>query len=289
MEPLSALADLATDRERGASEIAREARETLARLAEVDGEVAAIEQQARRAVLDLLEAHPPMAPLVHLADETLRGLDEQGLTWLSALPRDPPLARRVAEEAASLLAGADTVLTYSRSGTVLAAIEAASSREPLRVLTSEARPGGEGLDVARRLDEAGARVELTYDVALLARVGEADVVLVGADAIATTSFTNKTGTRPLLERASELGTPAHVLASTDKLWPSALPRQPPADLEADWQPPAPGPITVRAPLFERVPLELADAIVTEDGPQEPEALAREAQAVQLHPLVRHAL
>jgi translation initiation factor 2B subunit (eIF-2B alpha/beta/delta family) len=283
-DPAARLAALARDDEHGAAEIASAARQALAALAQ-DPQAA---DRAREAALALVQAHPSMAPVLHLADETLRYLDERGPAGLTRLPRETPQARRVARQAAPAIADADLVATYSRSGTVLAAVEAALARGPLTVLVSEARPGGEGLPTARALAEAGADVRLNSDANLLARAGEADLVLVGADAITPEVFVNKTGTRPLLAQARRAGTPTQLLAGTDKLWPAQL-GPPPVDEQADGTPDVPDPIDVEAPLFERVPLALVDRVVTEEGAHEADRLADRVGRRELHPALHAAL
>lgn len=288
-DPRSALAELRQDTDRGAAEIARRARSALARLGRLDEDPSALAADARRAALALVESHPAMAPLVHLADETLTALEEGGAASLARLVREPPLERELAARTAEAIARTDLVATYSRSGTVIAALEAALDRGEVHVLLSEARPGGEGLSVARRLAEAGARVELATDAGLFSRLDQADLALVGADAITAEAFVNKTGTRVLLQQARSAATPARVLATTDKLWPAGLPREPRTDERADWRPEVPEEVAVQAPLFERVPLSLADRIVTEEGPLEPGDLAGRIEELEVHPDVADAV
>jgi hypothetical protein len=287
-DPRQALQQLAEDRAAGASEIAEGARGHLARLPRAlpADEAAA---GAREAALALVRGHPAMAPIVHLAHETLTILDGDGPAGLVALPREPPLARQVADQARPAIADAGTVLTYARSGTVLAAARLVLEATELRVITSEARPGDEGLAMADALAHAGADVTVTYDAHLPALVDEAALVAVGADAITAEVIVNKAGTRPLFARAQETDTPVHVLASRDKLWPAELPRGPRTDAEADWRPDVPDRVDVEAPLFEPTPLELADRIVTEDGPRSPLEVAASLEGAPIHAEVRQAL
>lgn len=286
MDAWSALEALQADTSRGASEIAADARRLLAQLPD---QHPSPEQAARQGVLDLVRAHPAMAPVVHLAHETLTLLDEEGPSALQTVDRPREPGESIAEYAAGWIEEADEVATYSRSGTVLRALQTAlEAPGELTVRTSKARPGDEGVDVARRLADAGASIELTFDAHLLATVDQADLVLVGADAIAAEAFVNKTGTRVLLEQAE--GHAARlVLAARDKLWPSSLP--PPPSSQAPWELEADVPDTVqrRVPLFERIPIELADRIVTDQGAREPRELAREAEGIDVHPDVVDAL
>jgi methylthioribose-1-phosphate isomerase len=278
-DPIAALDALQRDREHGASEIATRARHQLARLADTDADP----DRARRAVLGLAQTHAGMAALVHLADEALRALDEAGLAGLAELPRPRSPVEAIAEHAGPGIADAGLLATYSRSGTVQAALERACEAGPVRVQLSEARPGGEGLGLARELAAQGADVELTYDAQLATAIGEADLLLVGADAITADAFVNKAGTRPLLAHAQQAGTPTRVLAATTKLWPTEALGEPLVDAEADWHPDVPAQVDVHAPLFERVPLDLADRIVTEQGALEPEALGERIRDLDVHP------
>lgn len=287
MDARAQLRSLARDNARGASEIAQRARELIPELAE---QAEAPQQAVQEAIAALIEAHPSMAPLIHLADETLTTLDSHGPTALSALQRERRPAQRVAHHAAGGIDQAEQIVTYSRSGTVLAAIEPALEQTgDLAVTLSEARPGREGVDVARQLADAGADVQLTYDAALPAMVGKAGLVLVGADAITAQAFVNKTGTRTLLEQAQRASTPTRLLASRDKLWPAALETGPSLAPEGSLDLDLPEAVETRAPLFERVPLELVDRIVTEEGPHEPACLADRARTMEIHPGVVDAL
>src|SRR6185503_878188 len=96
------------------------------------------------------------------------------------------------------------------------------------VSCSESRPALEGRRLASELVAAGIPVTYFSDAAIAtalgppdfaaahARGGGADVVLVGADAIAATWFLNKTGTRMLAAAATQQGVPVYVVASRDK-------------------------------------------------------------------------
>ncbi|MDJ1432091.1 initiation factor 2B [Halostagnicola sp. A-GB9-2] len=144
------------------------------------------------------------ADAVAILESTIAGIDR-------AVEAD----RGAAETAAELIEG-DTVLTLSRSGTVLEALESSS---PSRVFVAESGPAREGVAVAETLANE-VPVTLHTDAAaasVLARE-EVDRVLVGADTILPEgSVVNKTGTRSIALAAAREGVPVSVVAATDKV------------------------------------------------------------------------
>src|SRR5438445_87537 len=70
-----------------------------------------------------------------------------------------------------------------------------------RVLLSESRPAYDGRPQALALLESGLAVEYSIDMALFERLAEADVVVVGADAVFPDHLINKLGTHALAQLA----------------------------------------------------------------------------------------
>lgn len=270
--------DLAEDRTRGASEIAADAADLLEDLA----------GEGRDAVVDagvaLIRAHPAMAPLLNLVDGVLTGWDDQGPD-AAARVREATAGRRRAltGNVADLVEEAMTVATYSRSGTVVTGLEAAARDRGFAVRVSEGRPGQEGLDVARRLADAGIDVTVTTDAALFSDLDGVDLVLVGADAICVEGLVNKVGTGALLAAADAGDVGAIVAAGTDKLLPAAWMRAPPIDAEGRLDVDLPDGVRVEAPLFEVASMEPVTAVVTEEGPAPPALLLDRLEAARLHP------
>ena len=105
------------------------------------------------------------------------------------------------------------------------------------------------------------------DAAIAQALGSADVVLVGADAIAPTWFLNKTGTRMLAAAASQQGVPVYVVASRDKFVGRELATRlvirsgEPSEV---WDSPPAG-VDVRNPYFELIPLDLVTAVISDVG------------------------
>lgn len=281
------------DRIHGASWLAREAARSLADVAAEPGAAAERVAAAHALARALALARPGMAAIANtvaaiwLATEAhaddpalqLAALQAEAgtveTTWLGAVAAMTGWAR-------GILAPSGGVYTLSRSGTVEGVLTALASEraagDPLAVIVSESRPGGEGADLARALAVSGARVTLAPDTACAALMEGVTLVLVGADAIlADGSLVNKVGTRMLALAAREARIPVYALAERLKITPPAYP------LTLDEQAPAPllvspvSGLTERRPLFERIPAEYVTGVVTEDGPFSAAEIARVAE------------
>lgn len=260
---------LAGDRSSGASEIAARAVEVLEGIADQGPDAVA------QAGLRLVRAHPAMAPLFDLVNEALLGWDAEGPAVVARLAEEMEARRdALAEQGASLVEDGAAVVTYSRSGTVLSALRrAAGEGRTFRVVVSEARPGGEGVTAARDLADAGVEVTLTTDAALALRLDDADLLLVGADALCARGLVNKVGTAALCLAARKADVGAVVVAGSDKLLPQRYLDAPPVDAQGSLDVDVPKGVAVEAPLFEVCPLDRVTAVVDEDGPLPPAMVA----------------
>lgn len=174
--------------------------------------------------------------------------------------------RDCAGYAAELLGRGRTVLTHSRSSTVVEVCRLLKDAD-LRMIVTESRPLEEGRQWAEQL--AAWQVPTTYitDAQMGLFVAQADAVLVGADSILTDgSVVNKAGTYLLALAARASQVPFYVCAENLK-WRRA--EQPPLTLEEmataelgvpDW----PG-VTVRNVYFDITPPELVSAWISEQG------------------------
>ena len=227
-----------------------------------------------------------MAPLLNFANALWLGADDQaeGLLWIRlhgamaayADGVDQRLAKTV-RRGARLVKSGSLVLTYSHSAAVrMALLRALAAGRRFEVVCSESRPMGEGVSLARRLAFAGVLVHLTTDAALPGWMEQADLLLVGADAVVKTGVVNKTGTEPLAQAARRARVPAYVLADSSK-W---LPR----GLAGFWRmrEEAPGEIVPRRHsnvqvhnrYFDRSPLPLFTGLVWEEGIAAPSEVRR---------------
>lgn len=171
----------------------------------------------------------------------------------------PLIALRRSSTNASL-----SVVTCSRSALVEQTLVELARSARLIVRCAESRPGAEGVRLAEALAGRGIPVELYGDAGIGSAVPDSDAVVVGADAVTGSAFINKAGTAALAALASSLGRPVVVLAGREKVLPEAIfavlrPVEGlPGTAGGDG-------ISLRNPLFERVPISWADQLVTESG------------------------
>ena len=217
---------------------------------------------------DVIAARPSMAALRTRVDRvlsraaagdrtaaTVESIATEGIE--AALDAD----RRAAEAAATRVEGA-TVLTLSRSGTVLPLLETA----PDRVIVAESRPAREGVGVAERVAEAGVESAVCVDAAVphVLATEPVDAVVLGADTVlADGTLVNKVGSRGAAIAAREAGVPVYVVTARDKISPGRTPafESGPADAVYDGD----RAIGVHNPTFDATPPACVTAVVTEDG------------------------
>jgi len=266
------------DNRSGAAELARQAALALAEWApgRAPDEIAA-------ALRALLAAQPRMAPMLHLAAAVLAKPGDAAAACREFLARLDAAAEAVAERAAVLIEEGDVVATHSRSSSVLSALRKARIRgKRFCVYLTESRPMAEGVTLARELAAAGIPVRLFVDAALGQIVSEARVVLVGADAVTPDGVINKIGTWPLALAARERAVPVYALATTDKFVPDdhELPAELPRDAAEVLASPPAG-VEIANYYFEATPLDLFQALVTEDGLMAPECVRARLHALRL--------
>lgn len=221
---------IVADRSSGASELGRKALECLA----IFIEQCEVEDRAqlRAVVVDLCRtletARPSMSSIGGLLGRWRRGFESPTAGSLADARRGmASAARRLileSQEAVAAVASAvaaavpvgSTVITISRSSTVLGALQRLPARE-VRVIVAESRPLMEGRTLARELSEAGVAVELITDAQMGHSALGADLALVGADAVlADGSVVNKAGTSLLALAAQRADIPFWVCCESFK-------------------------------------------------------------------------
>src|SRR2546421_1679393 len=178
----------------------------------------------------VLAAQPSMAVMINLAQQALQTCPatlplatarRQLQQTLAAFRRDVRRSTAaLCQQALAILPPQSTVLTYSNSATVIAALRYAHEHGRVRrVLLSESRPAYDGRPQALALLESGLAVEYSIDMALFERLAEADVVVVGADAVFPDHLINKLGTHALARLARLQGIPCFSLCAANKFLP----------------------------------------------------------------------
>lgn len=261
--------ELRDDRLHGASWMARRAVETLAELSAQEAETCDhLLGRLQEAGRQLATSRPGVGAVAGAVGRVLAAAGHESHLDLDDLRRviqeeaqalDDARRRAAASITIQLrerLNGA-TVITHSASGTVR---EAVQQSEPAKIFCTVSEPVGEGRAFVDDLTEAGLDAELVEDDEAPARVKETSMLLIGADTVFRDgSICNKVGTIPLARAAAEAEVPTIVAAEVIKVAPVPGSQAPElADIERS--------------LFELVPAELINEVVTEEGPFTPDEI-----------------
>ncbi len=270
----------------GASELARQALDGIQAYASelcglssdgtppVEEMSAALLQMAR----DLQQQRPSMAPIQNLVQQWIvqfsratpsspkavevsarqisRQLSEQSLQALS----------QIASYALKLIGEGATIMTHSSSSSVFRCFELLSHKK-VKAIVTESRPGREGHRLARALADLGISSHYITDAQMGLFIGQANLVLVGADTLlADGSLVNKSGTYLLALAARDHNIPFYTCCERLKYSP-LLPES--VELESksatEIAPPVSPLITPHNIYFDVTPAELISGYITESG------------------------
>jgi ribose 1,5-bisphosphate isomerase len=184
----------------------------------------------------------------------------------------------IARIGADLIRDGDRLFLYSMSSTVYRMIEAAVERgKTVSVVTTESRPGNEGLMTLERLCPKGVTVDIGIDAAMTPLMRDCTAVYVGSDDVTSAGdCLAKVGCYATALVARHYGLPYYVAGDTSKFDPSSIRgvpikiREMPATDIVQGEVPEGG--RVRNPVFEVVPASLITAYVTELGILHPGAV-----------------
>ncbi|MFC2076386.1 hypothetical protein ACFLT7_04815 [candidate division KSB1 bacterium] len=283
---LKTIAEVARDYAGGASELTGRVAEATLRVVELLP--ASYSPETGKTVLTLAEtacrAKPHMAPFLRIANSLCLGAEEMDAA------RDRESVRRFQSDFSVLVekirtAGAGIrsaagklrrelppsprLLTYSRSSIVrdlIMELAGADKNKRISVIVPESRPGYEGRRLAVELADAGCEVISIIDGAISAYLGEADLVLIGADSISPEFAVNKIGSRGLAVLARQDGIPIRIAAETIKFIPEELQGVDKSGHNPDqvWEVDHPS-LRIENRYFERIPLGDDIKIICEEG------------------------
>ena len=177
---------------------------------------------------------------------------------------------RIVEVGVRRITNGMTVFTHCHSSTVTAILTAAWKKGTrFKVINTETRPLFQGRVTATELAKAGIPVTHIVDSAARRYMNDADVVLVGADAItAEGNLVNKIGTSQIALAAHEARTDFAVACETYKFDPltvsgdyEPIENRSPKEV---WDRPPRG-VKVLDPAFDVTPPEYIAYIITEEG------------------------
>ena len=291
------VAGIAADNQSGAAELVAQATEIL-QLLDFDEAVTndhKIQDNIRTLGRRLIEAQPRMAPIFSLVNGLLLQINErpgnESVTafidkycqkFLADMRQNEETLHR---KAAGVLPENTTVLTHSASSTVRETVFAAvkAGKNP-RLICAESRAVYEGVEQSRKFARAGIPVSLITNAAMAHSLDNADIILVGADALMADSFVNKIGTSMLALAARSASINLYVLCTSHKFLPpeAVLPPQKQCNPDEILREPPPG-ITPVNVYFEETPLRHCTAVITENGLIKPAKLRQKLQRLQIDP------
>jgi translation initiation factor 2B subunit (eIF-2B alpha/beta/delta family) len=267
--------DLSNNNTSGASELVRKAVSIFQTVAEEhDDEKGELQRALLMAGYKIIKAQPSMAPMFNCVNDMLVTLEsvpaflakEAVKGWSKGYIAELDKARsRVISATSKVIKARDTIVTLSFS-TLVRDLLIANANKSLSVIVSEGRPMNEGMKMAEALGHAGITTTLVVDAALPAAVKDADMVMVGADAITERGVVNKIGTRALALEAKSNEVPFFVAAERNKFVLSAFFVPEYLDhtsLEVTHQ--KFDNVKVRNIYFEETPLRKVTGFFTEDG------------------------
>jgi translation initiation factor eIF-2B subunit delta len=279
------LSALTRDNESGSRALAGRAAALFSEAAQrPDISPAELRRFLKKAARDLESAHPGLQAVIGLCNDLILVVD--------STPQDERLREQLTDmlgrwdeiytrrirllifcNAYQVLQEARRIVSHSYSSTVLDVLISLEDRSPgLEIIQSVSGPVREGLRMARLLVEAGVSVRLIADAGLAAEVERSDAVLVGADGVSREGVLNKLGTLGLAVAARHFGVPMYAVFDTAKLLPPdkvfEIEEKDPAELAE----PSDERIKVHNVYFDRTPLELFTALITEERVYSPEAM-----------------
>jgi ribose 1,5-bisphosphate isomerase len=278
---------------RGAARIAEAAAGALvqeARNFEGD-DIQAFEEHMRQAARKLLATRPTAVSLKNGIRATLKPLlGPMGGEWTledlreaiiqagEAFLENAKMALgRIAEYGSKRIKEGSIVMTHCNSNAALSVIEKAFEKGKIkRVYATESRPWRQGFLTVRRLALKKIPVTLIVDSAVRHFINEMDMVIVGADTIASNgAVINKIGTSQVALAANEARVPVMVAAETFKFSPGTVEGElveiEERDIGEVVDPDEFPGVDIANPVFDATPPDYIDVIVTEKGIISPHA------------------
>ncbi len=176
----------------------------------------------------------------------------------------------IAEIGAKRILGNSVIFTHCHSSTVTHLLrKARSAGKTFEVICTETRPMFQGRLTAREMLALGVKTTFIVDSAARSFIKEADIVIVGADALTSEgNVINKIGTGTIALLAQEARVPFYVVSELLKFDPATMcggyekieERNP----DEVWKG-APEKLVIRNPAFEVVRRDFVHGVICEEG------------------------
>ena len=174
------------------------------------------------------------------------------------------IAKKIFEKLHKKIPDAKSILTFSKSGTILNVLKLWKEINPgLNIIVTESRPAFEGRLMAKGLLKSGMKVNLITDAMAGMFVKNIDAVIIGADAVLRNrNVINKTGSLSLALLCKHYKKPIYVLTAKSKFLKTNTYNLISKDATKVWNYKHPKLKTINIP-FEEVNKKLITGIISE--------------------------
>lgn len=163
-----------------------------------------------------------------------------------------------------ILKGKKTVYTHCHSTNVVKALIYSKKKDRnFKVYNTETRPLFQGRITSKELAKAGIKVTEFIDSGMHEAIKDADIILLGADAIIKSGVINKIGSGAIAEIAYVHKKPLYIVADSWKYSPKEVKIEE-RDFHEVWRN-APRNVKIKNPAFERIEKKYIKAIISELG------------------------
>lgn len=187
----------------------------------------------------------------------------------------------IAQYGARIITKNSVVYTHCHSSTVVSILKKANLTKKFEVHNTETRPLFQGRITATELSKMKIPVYHYVDSAARLALKEADIMLLGADAITSTcKIINKIGSELIAETAERRQVPIYICTDSwkyDPKSPYGFTEPIEARSKKEVWPNAPKSIRIMNPAFERIDPNLITGIITELGIYSPETFIQEVR------------
>lgn len=185
--------------------------------------------------------------------------------------------KRIAEIGSRRIKNNMVVFTHCHSSTVTNLLgQAKKAGKIFEVICTETRPAFQGRITAKEMVALGVKTTFIVDSAARSFISQADIVLVGADAMTSEgNVVNKIGTGTIALLAHEARKPFYIVSELLKFDPETLyggcEKIEERSTSEIWQN-APEQLMVRNPAFDVTPRDLIHGVICEEGVVSPHLL-----------------
>jgi translation initiation factor 2B subunit (eIF-2B alpha/beta/delta family) len=278
-----------TDNTSGSVVLGKKSAELLIELIKETDSLVQIKETAQ----SLVKAQPAMASIFILVNNLMFKIDKIKnqqpkdivQTYCKKFLQELEISNKlISKNSLKLFKNNSTIITHSYSSTVLNALLFAKKiGKEFNVVCTESRPKNEGIILTKLLGKNGIKVKLVVDSAIFSLIPDADLILVGGDAITNTGLINKIGTKGIAITAKYYNKPVYGLCSTIKFVPQNY--QINLDNKKNPDEIINGKITNIIPInfyFEFTPIEFITGIITEKEIISPTEIIEKIKNLKVH-------